>query len=227
MDELTRMSATLNLPIFSIIENLSNGQAKNISIPIQLGARAIKAVEDFKNLIDNLRNESENLDLIELIDSVITRTGFRRHLENDEQSEERIENIGEFRSSAREYAQSKGQEALIAFMESIALVSDIDGLEENLDFIPLITLHQAKGLEFPLVLIAGMEEGLFPHSNSLNDYNGIVQGAIQVINAQDYETGEPISFNKQIVNDLENFNTQVGSYMNQRKLLEDLEYLFE
>ena len=168
MDELTRMSATLNLPIFSIIENLSNGQAKNISIPIQLGARAIKAVEDFKTLIDNLRSESEKQNLIELIDSVITRTGFRHHLENDEQSEERIENIGEFRSSAREYAQSKGQEALIAFMESIALVSDIDSMEENLDFITLITLHQAKGLEFPVVFITGMEEGLLPHIRSID-----------------------------------------------------------
>ena len=168
MDELTRMSANLNLPIFSIIEELSNGKTKNISIPIQLGARAIKAVEDFKNLIDNLRNESENLDLIELIDSVITKTGFRRHLENDEQSEERLENIEEFRNSSREYAQLKGQEALITFMESIALVSDIDGMDENLDFITLITLHQAKGLEFPVVFITGMEEGLLPHIRSID-----------------------------------------------------------
>ncbi|SVA08653.1 uncharacterized protein METZ01_LOCUS61507 [marine metagenome] len=168
MDELTRMSVTLNLPIFSVIENLSTGDTKNVSIPIQLGARAIKAVEDFKNLIDNLRNESENLDLVELIDSVITRTGFRRHLESNEQSEERIENIQEFRSSAREYAQLKGQEALIAFMESIALVSDLDGLEEDLDFITLITLHQAKGLEFPVVFITGMEEGLLPHIRSID-----------------------------------------------------------
>ena len=133
-----------------------------------MGSRAIKAVEDFKNLIDNLRNESKNLDLIELIDSVITRTGFRRHLENDEQSEERLENIEEFRSSAREYAHLNGQEALIAFMESIALVSDIDGMDENLDFITLITLHQAKGLEFPVVFITGMEEGLLPHIRSID-----------------------------------------------------------
>jgi DNA helicase-2/ATP-dependent DNA helicase PcrA len=168
LDELTRTSVTLNLPIFSVIENLSNGKAESISIPIQLGARAIKAVEDFKTLIDNLRSESEKQNLIELIDSVITRTGFRHHLENDEQSEERIDNIEEFRSSAREYAQSEGQEALITFMESIALVSDIDGMEENLDFLTLITLHQAKGLEFPVVFITGMEEGLLPHIRSID-----------------------------------------------------------
>jgi DNA helicase-2/ATP-dependent DNA helicase PcrA len=100
---------------------------------------------------------------------VLERTGYKRYLQEEaERGEERWENIQEFRNTARDFLHLGGRQALTAFLESVSLVSDVDNLEEKPDAITLITLHQAKGLEFRVVFIVGMEEGLLPHMRSID-----------------------------------------------------------
>ena len=100
---------------------------------------------------------------------MLERSGYQRWLLDQERGEERMENIQEFRASARDYLHLGRTESLTAFLESVSLVADVDSMEERADAITLITLHQAKGLEFPVVFMVGMEEGLLPHSRSMDD----------------------------------------------------------
>ena len=87
-----------------------------------------------------------------------------------EKSEIRMENLEEFISAASEFEENSDDRSLQAFLESIALVTDIDEMEEGQGAVVLMTLHNAKGLEFPVVFLSGMEEGMFPHSRSLTDH---------------------------------------------------------
>ena len=170
LDELARMARDAGVSMFSAIERLEEvaDGARQSAGPF--APRAAKALADFRGLINGLATESQTLDLVELIDLVLERTGYKRHLlEEAERGEERWENIREFRATARDYIHLGVEDALTAFLESVSLVSDIDSLEEKPDAITLITLHQAKGLEFPVVFIVGMEEGLLPHSRSMDD----------------------------------------------------------
>ena len=100
------------------------------------------------------------------------QTGYRRHIEESaetsERAEDRLDNVQEFRGAAREFTHLGVEEGLTAFLEGISLVSDVDSFEEQPDAITLITLHQSKGLEFPVVFMVGMEEGLLPHSRSMD-----------------------------------------------------------
>ena len=99
------------------------------------------------------------------------RSGYRKYISesNDERADERLDNINEFRNAARDYLDLPTPEGLNAFMENVALVSDVDSMEDRPDYLTLITLHQAKGLEYPVVFMVGMEDGLLPHSRSLDD----------------------------------------------------------
>ena len=124
----------------------------------------------FLYVINALIESAGSLPIEELIDAVMERTGYREHLRAEgEQGRERLENIDELRATARELQPMEPSERLAAFLEGAALVSDVDSLEEGTDAITLITLHQAKGLEFPVVFIVGLEEGMLPHIRSFDD----------------------------------------------------------
>jgi DNA helicase-2/ATP-dependent DNA helicase PcrA len=116
-----------------------------------------------------LRAKAQQVDLVELLDFLIQRTGYKEYILSQPDGEERWENIQELRSVAQEYS-SKGLEA---FLEGVSLVSDVDNLDEKAEGVTLITLHQAKGLEFGAVFIVGMEEGVFPHYKSFGDPEGM------------------------------------------------------
>jgi len=131
--------------------------------------RIIQALTGFVNLINGLSVTSRELNLAELVDEILERTGYREYLLEKENGEERRDNITELRNAAREYSELNPEEALTSFLEKVSLVADIDNLDETNDAATLITLHQAKGLEFPVVFIAGMEEGVLPHRKSFND----------------------------------------------------------
>ena len=170
LDELTRAARDADVSMYTAIELLADArdQAEQASKP--LAPRAVRALTDFKNLIDGLASESETLDLLELIDLTLERSGYKRYLQEEaERGEERWDNIQEFRATARDYLHLGVRDALTAFLENVSLVSDVDSLEDKADAITLITLHQAKGLEFPVVFIVGMEEGILPHSRSIDD----------------------------------------------------------
>ena len=134
----------------------------------QLNPRAVKSVRAFADLIERLIEQSIILSAVELLDLTLERSGYKRLVQEDkERGEERWDNILELRGSASNFEGPEPRERLIEFLENVALVSDIDSLEEGEDAITLITLHQAKGLEYDAVFMIGMEEGLLPHSRSL------------------------------------------------------------
>jgi DNA helicase-2/ATP-dependent DNA helicase PcrA len=141
---------------------------EEVGLSEQLNPRAVKSVRAFADLMERLIEQSIILSAVELIDLTLERSGYKRLVQEDkERGEERWDNILELRGSASNFDGPEPRERLIEFLENVALVSDIDSLEEGEDAITLITLHQAKGLEYDAVFMIGMEEGLLPHSRSL------------------------------------------------------------
>ena len=135
-----------------------------------LGSRARTALGGFAVLVARLRTRIGVLPLPELLDAVIEESGYRAMLaDGSEEGEERWANLLELRSVTTRYDDLTPDDALDRFLEETALVADQDSYEADADAVTLITLHAAKGLEFPVVFIAGMEEGVFPHSRSLDD----------------------------------------------------------
>jgi DNA helicase-2/ATP-dependent DNA helicase PcrA len=129
----------------------------------------VRALSHFMNLIEGFIESSYRLNLVDLFDLIIKGTGYNEYLMDGPDGEERWENVLELHSVAQQYRGLKPRDGLAAFLEGVALVSDVDSLNGNVDAVTLITLHQAKGLEFPVVFIVGMEEGVLPHIRSFDD----------------------------------------------------------
>lgn len=144
---------------------------------IGLSARFLKPLSSFVQLIRELHAMIEYFSAVELTEEVLNRSGYREELKKEGTLEaaSRLENIDEFLSVAQEFEQRSEDKTLVAFLTDLALISDIDALEdENADGgVTLMTLHSAKGLEFPHVFLVGMEEGIFPHVRSLDDEEGM------------------------------------------------------
>ncbi len=135
-----------------------------------LGSRARSALSAFAALVARMRTRVGVLPLPELLDAVLEESGYRAMLaDGSEEGEERWANLLELRSVTTRYDDLTPQDAMDRFLEETALVADQDSYETGADAVTLITLHAAKGLEFPVVFITGMEEGVFPHSRSLDD----------------------------------------------------------
>ncbi|MBQ8901906.1 MAG: UvrD-helicase domain-containing protein [Bacilli bacterium] len=130
---------------------------------------------EFKKIIEELSKEAENLSLTELIDAVLEKSGMKDELEKEKNldSELRIDNLMEFRSITENYQNVTGSVNLEDFLDEISLIADISEHQNQDDAITLMTLHSAKGLEFKVVFMVGMEEGLMPHSNAFCEENGI------------------------------------------------------
>ena len=133
-----------------------------------LGRAAIK-IQPFVTLIHELRLRLADMSLEELIEEILDRTGYSQELkdEDTDEAKARLENIDEFISKAVSYEKGEEHPSLSGFLEEVALVADIDSLEESDNRVLLMTLHSAKGLEFPYVFLAGMEDGLFPSYMSI------------------------------------------------------------
>ncbi|ADL69570.1 ATP-dependent DNA helicase PcrA [Thermoanaerobacterium thermosaccharolyticum DSM 571] len=138
---------------------------------VELKGRARKVLDNFKNFIDDLINQLDFMNIIEVIDYILEKTGYMDELKADDtkESESRIENINEFIGAAREFMETSEDKSLESFLSGITLVSDIDTAGDIGESVVLMTLHSAKGLEFPVVFMAGMEEGIFPSSMSFID----------------------------------------------------------
>lgn len=133
-----------------------------------LSRRAAKAVSDFVRLMDHLQGVAD-APLEELLGHVITESGYEAHLQSSGASvdEERLDNIGELLSAARQFDESNFEgTALDAFLERVSLVSDTDAFDVEPDQVTLMTLHAAKGLEFPVIFITAIEEGILPHQRN-------------------------------------------------------------
>ena len=133
--------------------------------------RITATAKEFVEVIENLRNLSENALISELIKETLKTTGYTKalELEDTKEAENRIENLEEFLTVAIEFEEEMAEPTLADFLESITLSSDLDNIEEEEDSITLMTLHSAKGLEFPCVFLVGMEEGIFPGYKSIGE----------------------------------------------------------
>ena len=126
---------------------------------------------NFKIMINGIKSELDNYTLTELIDLVLDKTGMKKELESEKsiESEIRLENLEEFKSITKAFEEKNGIVSLEDFLTEISLVSDVTEHRDDSDVVTLMTVHSAKGLEFENVFIIGMEEGVFPHSNSFFD----------------------------------------------------------
>lgn len=150
----------------SLFEAVSNAAAID-----GLSSRFVSKLDDLAGIIFELMNLAGEAPVEDLIDRVLRDTGYLEELENERtpQAQSRIDNLHELISVAQEFAASEEENNLENFLAHVALVSDIDDTELGEDAITLMTLHSSKGLEFPVVFLVGMEEGLFPHARTLMD----------------------------------------------------------
>lgn len=166
VNDLSALARSHNTSIHDIIKKLA---ARELEGPFK--GRTLTALLAFISFIDELISASKELPIVALMDKVIKDTGYQEHLqgESEEDADERWENLMELRTVARDFNDLPPEDGLNAFLERVALVSDTDELDFSADAVTLITLHQAKGLEYPVVFIVGLEEGLLPHRKSLDD----------------------------------------------------------
>lgn len=126
---------------------------------------------EFVDVIESLRGQKDEISISELIKLTLNKTGYTKALQNEDtkEAENRIENLEEFLTVAIEFEEEFAENSLGDFLEGITLSSDIDNLEEEQESVTLMTLHSAKGLEFPVVFLVGMEEGIFPGYKSISE----------------------------------------------------------
>ena len=170
---LGKLSAYAEEHELSLFDVISNPEALD-EIP-GITARVKKPLELFSTFIFQFMGYQANLHLDDLIQKVLDESGYLAELkaENKPENESRIENLREFIGVARDFEKTEENPNLETFLSQLSLVSDIDNAEMEDDRVTLMTLHSAKGLEFPIVFMIGMEEGLFPHSRTLMDDNEI------------------------------------------------------
>jgi DNA helicase-2/ATP-dependent DNA helicase PcrA len=161
--ELSGWAKNQDISLYSALKMVAEKKGPTLT------PRANYALTSFLTLLNEFITKSGELNLTGLLNEVLEQTRYKEHVLTEENGEERWENIQELFTVARDYDELSPTEALSTFLEKVSLVSDVDELEEKVDATTLITLHQAKGLEFPVVFIVGMEEGLLPHRRSMED----------------------------------------------------------
>ena len=133
-------------------------------------SRSAVALMNFTAVINELTALVGKMPLGELFDQVADRTGYRQMLiDGGEQEKDRLDNVDEFVSGVIEYMKNNEEPTLTGFLEETALVADVDRFDETADAVVLMTIHSAKGLEFPIVFLPGMEENVFPGSQSVGE----------------------------------------------------------
>jgi DNA helicase-2/ATP-dependent DNA helicase PcrA len=157
---------------FAAMHDLSLYQALNSIELMGLSPKITKAAREFHDMIRNYTQMQEFLSLTELVEDVLEKTGYLEMLKAEKslEAQSRIENLEELLSVTKNFEETNEDKSLIAFLTDLALVADIDSLDDEggkADSVVLMTLHSAKGLEFPVVFLIGLEEGVFPHSRSL------------------------------------------------------------
>ena len=161
LDNIDALSANAGVSMYDIIKNADN-----------YGLNRVHGnTREFINTIEDLRARKDSMKISELIKATLTQSGYTKalELENTIEAETRLENLDEFLTVAIEFEEESADNSLSEFLEGITLSSDLDGMEETEDSVTLMTLHSAKGLEFPVVFLVGMEEGIFPGYKSIGE----------------------------------------------------------
>jgi len=163
-DQLDQMARERSMPVYAVLQMVSDDKSEQ-----SLNSRTARSLTSFLEMLNELINAGREMNTVDLFDMILDRTGYKDHLYENPDGEDRWENILELRTVAEDYREMKPGEGLSALLENIALVTDTDSYNEKVNAVTLITLHAAKGLEFPVVFILGLEEGLLPHRKSLDD----------------------------------------------------------
>ena len=161
LDNIEKLAEDTGISMYEIIKNAD-----------QYGLnRVFLNSREFVNVIEELRNKKDDIKISELIKETLNKSGYTKALEEENtiEAENRIENLDEFLTVAIEFEDESAENKLSDFLEGITLSSDIDNMEETDDSVTLMTLHSAKGLEFPVVFLVGMEEGIFPGYKSISE----------------------------------------------------------
>ena len=186
ISELERWAQRLNVPLYTALQVIARQEpggaptATTVDLPDAerhpIGPRQAKTLVELLRMLDDLMSVAAKNNLSTLLDAVLEHTGYRRWLFDEfeePEAEERWANVGELRNVAAEYDGLEPGHALVSFLEDVALVSDadtiIEGDDERTERVTLITLHSAKGLEYPVVFITALEEGVLPHMRSFDD----------------------------------------------------------
>ncbi len=161
VQELMNHARENNMPLYSALSD----------IPESLSARPRKCVTDFFMLMTMLLALKETMSLTEFVTTLVDKTGLlaQYQKEDSDEARSRVENIQEFMGAVEEYAKVTDNPTLEDYLENVSLVTDLDQQEDERGYVTLMTLHSAKGLEFPNVFMTGMEEGIFPSARSLQD----------------------------------------------------------
>ncbi|PZE19241.1 DNA helicase PcrA [Paenibacillus xerothermodurans] len=170
VERLAAAAAQRGISLFSMLEQVD---------AMEIGAKAKNALADFRDMIDNLNRMVDYLSVTELTEKMLEMTRYREEFQREKtiEANARLENIDEFLSVTLDFEKRNEDKTLISFLTDLALIADIDTMNSAGDeaadasnAVVLMTMHSAKGLEFPVVFIVGMEEGVFPHSRAANDY---------------------------------------------------------
>ncbi len=161
LDNIEAISAQNGISMYEIIKN---AEAYGLN-------RIYGNTREFVNTIEELHAEKDNMSISDLIKATLQKTGYTQalKLENTIEAENRIENLDEFLSVAIEFEEENADNSLREFLEGITLSSDLDNMDEVQESVTLMTLHSAKGLEFPAVFLVGLEEGIFPGYKSIGE----------------------------------------------------------
>ncbi len=166
LTELTQLAKEYNSSVYSVLQSLAQDELEKVP---SISPRMVKPLVEFQMKMVDLISDSLKLSVADLLDKLLRTIEYQKYILEEDNGEERWDNILELCSVAGQYEGENIRDDLAAFLERTALVSDVDTLEEKPDAVTLITLHQTKGLEFPVVFITGMEEGVFPHIRSFDD----------------------------------------------------------
>ena len=161
LDNISNLSEQTGVSMYEIIKN-----AQDYGL-----TRVYANSREFITVIEDLISKKEQYTISELVKRTLNQTGYTKALQDEDtlEAENRIENLEEFLTVAIEFEEQEAENDLSSFLEGITLSSDIDGMEEDQDSVVLMTLHSAKGLEFPVVFLVGMEEGIFPGYKSISE----------------------------------------------------------
>ena len=170
LDELAQWARQQGVPEYRALQMIADSKDDAVAeSQLPFNPRTVRVLTGFAIMLEGLIDKSRDLKLVDLFDQLVTGSGYKNYVLGLVDGEDRWENILELRTVVQEYNEIKTPEGLTAFLEGVALVSDTDGLNGSVDVATLITLHQAKGLEFPVVFIVGMEDGILPHIRSFDD----------------------------------------------------------
>ncbi|UCE98159.1 MAG: UvrD-helicase domain-containing protein [Dehalococcoidia bacterium] len=166
LSQLKNWANSLRVSLYQALQLMANTEGDKKP---PFNHRIIKVLSGFYEIIEELVAGNQKMSLVGLFDLLIKKTGYKEYLLSMIDGEERWENVLELRTVARQYDNLAPFEGLATFLEGVTLVSDVDSYDESVGAVTLITLHQAKGLEFPVVFIVGLEEGILPHIKSFDD----------------------------------------------------------